>query len=347
MMVCLFWGIFFLIRRFRDPVEPRVVSMLVLFYTAATVLYFDHWLYFTGSRDNMPAAWTYIIANLSVYPIYYAYLRALTRAERSYEVPLLLCPAVLAGVLYPVCRYTGWLSDDQFFTCTRLCFALLVIWVWVRGFRLIRATQRHMDAIYSDDRSYLLQPTHTLLVFIAITAAISSLLNLIGRDTFSGSELVIIPAVIMSVLLYSLGYIASHTFLPQETVAREEETVHNQPTTAETDELLNIIAKAMREQQLFADPKLTIQDLAVAIGSNRTYVSNCINRRTGLTFSQYIARYRVEHAQTILRDPQYTNDHEAILAAMTDSGFVSDQTFFRVFKEISGTTPLQYRKSKG
>ena len=191
-----------------------------------------------------------------------------------------------------------------------------------------------------------MQPTHTLLVFIGITAAFSSLLNVLGRDTFSGSELVLIPAVVMSVLLYSLGYIASHTTLPQETVAREEEEDEkDQATTEETDELLYKIATVMREQQLFANPRLTIQDLATAVGSNRTYVSSCINRRTGLSFSQYISRYRVEYAQIILRDTRYENDHEAVADAVALSGFSSDQNFYRVFKDLTGQTPLQYRKS--
>ena len=90
---------------------------------------------------------------------------------------------------------------------------------------------------------------------------------------------------------------------------------------------------------------MTVQDLAAAINSNRTYVSNCINRRTGLSFSQYIARYRVEHAQTVLRDRTYSSDHEAVTAAIALSGFASDQTFYRAFKDLTGLTPLQYRKS--
>ncbi len=346
MMVCLFWGVFFCIRLFRRDNERLVALLLTLFYTAATILYFDHWLYFLGSRDNVPAAWSYIITNLSVYPLYYAYLRALTRAKRSYETAILFVPAALAGVFYPLCHYLGWMSDDRFMMITRGCFALLVIWVWIRGWQLIRATQRRFDTTYSDYRSQLLQPTHTLLVFIGITAAFSSLLNVLGRDTFSGSELVLIPAVVMSVLLYSLGYIASHTTLPQETVAREEEEDEkDQATTEETDELLYKIATVMREQQLFANPRLTIQDLATAVGSNRTYVSSCINRRTGLSFSQYISRYRVEYAQIILRDTRYENDHEAVADAVALSGFSSDQNFYRVFKDLTGQTPLQYRKS--
>ena len=104
------------------------------------------------------------------------------------------------------------------------------------------------------------------------------------------------------------------------------------------------ISTAMREQKLYADPRLTIQDLAAAVNSNRTYVSNCINCRTGFSFSQYIARYRVENAESILRDPQYRNDHDAIAAAIALCGFTSEQTFYRVFKELTGMTPLVFRK---
>jgi AraC-like DNA-binding protein len=200
-----------------------------------------------------------------------------------------------------------------------------------------------MDNTYTDDRSYLLQPTHTLLILIGITAVVSTLLNILGRELFDGSLWVYIPAVLMSVLLFSLGYVAAHTMLPQETVTLEETPAEDRATTEETDELFYKISTVLREDKLFADSLLTIQDLANAVGSNRTYVSNCINRRTGLSFSQYIARYRVEHAQTILVDAQYTDDHEAIAAAITLSGFTSNQTFYRLFKEITGITPLQFR----
>ena len=222
--------------------------------------------------------------------------------------------------------------------------------MWVRGFRLLRATQQRLDNTYADNRSYLYQPTHTLLVFIGITAVVSTLLNILGRDVFDGSLLVCIPAILMSILLFSLGYVAAHTSIPQETVAQEEEEEEEvkakRASTAETDELMYKIGTILREQQLYANPHLTIQDLATAVGSNRTYVSNCINRCTGYSFSQYVARYRVEHAQQVLRNPQYSSDKAAITDAITLSGFASDQTFYRIFKEVTGLTPLQYRKAE-
>jgi AraC-like DNA-binding protein len=268
------------------------------------------------------------------------YLRALTRADYTWDNYVLFVPAALMAVFFVLNRYV---EMGSLLLAARICFAVQVVWVWICGFRLLNATRSRMDNTYTDDRSYLLQPTHTLLILIGITAVASTMLNILGRDLFDGSWLVYIPAVLMSVLLFSLGYVAAHTMLPIETVLPEETPKEDKATTEETDELFFKISTVLREQRLFTDSNLTILDLANAVGSNRTYVSNCINRRTGLSFSQYIARYRVEHAQTILVDAQYTDDHEAIAAAITLSGFTSNQTFYRLFKEITGITPLQFR----
>jgi AraC-like DNA-binding protein len=169
------------------------------------------------------------------------------------------------------------------------------------------------------------------------------LLNALGRDLFDGTWLVYIPAILMSALLFFLGYVAAHTKVPVETVSPEETPETDTATTQETEELIHKISVVLIEEKLFANPDLTVQDLATTVGSNRTYVSNCINRRTGLSFSQYIARFRVEYAQTVLCDRHYTSDHEAITAAVALSGFSSDQSFYRVFKELTDLTPLQYR----
>ena len=128
------------------------------------------------------------------------------------------------------------------------------------------------------------------------------LLNLLGRDTFDGSVLVSIPAVLMSVLLYRLGYVAAHTFMPEETIAQveaEDEEKARRATMEETDELFYKIITVLREDKLYTNPDLTIQNLATAVGSNHTYVSACINRRTNFSFSQLVAQYRVESAKNM------------------------------------------------
>lgn len=339
MMVCLCWGIFFLIRLFTRSDELRVSVMLLLFYAAAAVLYADHWIYFSNIR-SAAAEYSYFIVNLCVYPLYYAYLRALTRAEKDAEVLLLLIPAALVAVLYPIAVMRDDITIETLRFFARICFAFQVVWVWIRGYRLLHQTQQRMDNTYSDDRSRLLRPAHIMLQLFAFTAAMSMMLNIIGREFFAEGLYVGIPAIVMSVLLYGLGFTAAHTTVPPETVTEEINTA----SMEEADQLMQRIEQTMREQALYTNSHLTIQDLAAAVGSNRTYVSNAINRNCALSFSQYVARYRVEYAQQILRDTKYGSDHESIADAIALSGFSSDQNFYRVFKDITGATPLQYRQ---
>ena len=342
MMVCLFWGIYFLIHTTRPDNEPRVTRLLVAFFAAATILYLDHWLYFSGIFVTA-GEWSYGVVNLCVYPLYYAYLRALTRARSNWEITILLLPALVSAVLFPINRWGGILSDNTLFLFTRACFSLQVVWVLVRGYMLLLQTIHRMDNTYSDDRSRLLQPTYISLILFGVTSAVSMVLNVFGRDYFAHEMLVLVPALVMAVLLYGLGFVAAHTVIPMDTVADENDS--EEATPEETKDLIHAIDAVMREKMLFTNPNLTIQDLAMAVNSNRTYVSNAINRTYHISFSQYVARQRVAYAQLILRDSRYPSDKAAVNDAITLSGFNSEQTFYRAFKEITRTTPLNYRKN--
>ena len=341
-MVCLFWAVFFVIRLFRHNEEKRVTGVLVAFFSAATILYFDHWLYYSGVVKTA-GEWSYGVVNLCVYPLYFAYLRALTRTHANRgELYLLFLPAVMAVFLFPIGRFGGLINDNTLFLIIRICFSIQVVWVLVRGYRLLLRTIRRMDNTYSDDRSRLLHPTRVLLVLFGITAVVSMILNFMGRDYFAQTAPVVLPAVIMTILLYGLGFVAAHTYVPQETVSEEPETAPHAPEE-EANTLIHKIDTAMQEKQLYKNSGLTIIDLASSVNSNRTYVSNCINRTYGISFSQYVARFRVEEAKRILADHAYAQDKEALIDAVALSGFMSDQTFYRVFKEQTGMTPLQFR----
>ncbi len=341
-VICLFWAVFFLIRLFRHNEERRVTGSLVCFFGVATVLYFDHWLYFSGVIC-LAGEWSYGIANLCVYPLYYAYLRALTRVQRSIEVPLLLLPALVAVVLFPIARFGGLISDRTLFYVIRICFSVQIVWVLFRGWQLLLNTIRRMDDTYSDYRSRLLRPTHISLVIFGMTSVVSMTLNFFGRDFFAHDASVELPASVMTILLYGLGFVAAHTVVPPEAVA--EEMHADDAPQVEENALIHRIDDVMREKALFRNPQLTIHDLAREVNSNRTYVSSAINRQYKVNFSTYVNRIRIEEAKRILADASYSHDKEAIADAIALSGFQTDQTFYRVFKEFTGTTPLLYRRS--
>lgn len=76
MFVCGFWAVLFLLQ-FDRKNTPKVV--FTVFLLVATVLYFCHCLYFNICVPVLPLSDTlYIMATLSVYPLFYVYIRTLT-----------------------------------------------------------------------------------------------------------------------------------------------------------------------------------------------------------------------------------------------------------------------------
>lgn len=103
------------------------------------------------------------------------------------------------------------------------------------------------------------------------------------------------------------------------------------------------LQKIMEEQKLYLNPKLTVNDVANAIGTNRTYLSSYFNNELNTTFYDYINTLRIEESsKPLLAVFPYTMNIDEIAEA---SGFNSISTFRRAFLKKTGMTPLQYRKS--
>ena len=108
------------------------------------------------------------------------------------------------------------------------------------------------------------------------------------------------------------------------------------------NELMERICRYMDEQQPYLSSELKVQDVADALGSNRTYVSNCIKNTRGCSFTQFVNTYRVEYAQQLLR----RHPGKKISEIWTASGFSSESSFFRAFKTVTGKTPKDWTAEK-
>lgn len=89
----------------------------------------------------------------------------------------------------------------------------------------------------------------------------------------------------------------------------------------------------------FTNPDLTIVDVAMAVGSNRTYVSRWFKEQ-GKTFSTYITDIRIGYAQSLLVYSNYS-----ITEVVSMSGFSSVRTFRTQFVARFKVTPSDYRST--
>ena len=83
---------------------------------------------------------------------------------------------------------------------------------------------------------------------------------------------------------------------------------------------------------------LSLSTVAKAAGASVFHFCKTFHRSTGLNFTDYVARARVEDARTGLRNP-----NRRISEIAYDVGFQSLTQFNRTFKRIFGESPSEYR----
>ena len=86
-----------------------------------------------------------------------------------------------------------------------------------------------------------------------------------------------------------------------------------------------------------ADP-IDLDNVAKAMHVSTFYFCKMFKKATGLTFTEYLGRVRVEKAKTLLLNP-----HLRISEIAYDVGFQSLTHFNRVFREIAGQAPTAFR----
>ena len=85
----------------------------------------------------------------------------------------------------------------------------------------------------------------------------------------------------------------------------------------------------------------TLAALAAHTGYHYVYLSRCFKEYTGLSFVEYVGKYRINAAKRILSETSLS-----VLGVALECGFNSLRSFNRTFKAELGMTPTEYRLIK-
>lgn len=111
----------------------------------------------------------------------------------------------------------------------------------------------------------------------------------------------------------------------------------------DVDELIQRLKQIMEMEKPYLDPALKISKLSARLGIPSKVLSQAINQKESLNYSQFISKYRVEEVKRLMQEPNYA--HLTIAAMAYDSGFSSISTFNAAFKRHAGQTAKDYRKA--
>lgn len=325
--VTLFWSV--VLSLFPEKkTAPRV--FLGKFMIAAFVVYFSHLLFFSSLSDIYcrfdPF---YQLASLSVYPLFYIYIRLLTTDTRfSFRkhyhfliLPIVLFLLYLIGTFFaPGDEYKDYVfnrsivSDNIWikylkvvFFLIRIVFILQVIVTIFLNYRLIKKYGKNAQQYYSDIQDITLAPVTILNLFMIITAVSSVVLAVIGRDYFK-NELVgiAIASAVFTSMLFAIGLIGykqmslnpvSETLSP-----KTDSVIEKELNIKPREDIVRKIKDVFERDQYYLNSQITIQDVANKIGTNRTYISSAINYYFQTNFCTFVNQYRIEKLIHVLQN---------------------------------------------
>ncbi|MGN8646543.1 AraC family transcriptional regulator [Gracilibacillus sp. HCP3S3_G5_1] len=90
------------------------------------------------------------------------------------------------------------------------------------------------------------------------------------------------------------------------------------------------------------DQDLTLERIAERLHYNASYLSNLFRQETNISFSEYLAQYRIEMAKNWLE-----NTKMPVKEIASKLRYNNSQNFIRSFRKIVGMTPGNYRKKMG
>lgn len=159
-----------------------------------------------------------------------------------------------------------------------------------------------------------------------------------------------VVGVVLTAYVFFIGFCGLHqnaiVNYPVQDVEGKDNALSNYKNSGmsdeRTEELFILLKHYMDNEKPFLADDLSLAALAVQLQITPNQLSQVINQKADCNFFNFINAYRVQVVKDKFSDQSLA--HYSILGIAYDSGFRSKSSFNKIFKEITGQTPLQYRK---
>ncbi|WP_050020776.1 MULTISPECIES: helix-turn-helix domain-containing protein [Chryseobacterium] len=159
-----------------------------------------------------------------------------------------------------------------------------------------------------------------------------------------------IVAVVQSGYLFCIVFFSlrqsivfhQQTTLTEEIILKQEEKsdVMNKNSS---DGISQKLLEFMETAKPYLDEELSLQKLSSLMNISTHQLSQTINQGLNTNFYKFVNAYRIEEVKEKLKDPEF--EKYSILGIAFESGFNSKSTFNKIFKEETGMTPSEFKKS--
>ena len=302
---------------------------------------------------------------LFIYPSFYQYVLFLT-GYKKVKISIFL-PGILFGLgsaimfwgflsahdrIYFLSSYRTHKTFDSLALQINMLFRfanifmvfIQIVWFYIATLSILKKNKRIIINIYSNAGSVSFHWMQVINISFLVSAIACVSLYVINPARYFGSIHVLeYPFYVLAFIISLLGAIGvSQNEVPEELVViintTEIRTIQEDENNTAVELMLKI-ENYFETEKPFLNPELNISQISIAIGTNRSYVSKCINSIKGQNFSQFVNTHRIAYAKSLLKDENVVSISEIAF----QSGFGSLDAFNRTFKNNEKLTPKEYR----
>ncbi len=368
LLICVFWSTELLLSG-EQGIAPK--RKLAFFMLCGAFAFLGGALYFGGyvrTYSNMYGIISFFA--LAQYPALYLYLESLRgnkvtikKILNHYSVPVIvgLLAVLSQNIIYTTSQSIVFFvsygainldtSIDRIVFWTELLMRNTFLMLGIYYFILIRKNiKKHLINIknyYSDIENIRLNWVKVInVLFLFMVTLGMSMFNLKNMFfPYNNPDLLYPPFIVLTGLFWMIGFMGNrqkpvllNEFESQEKDIDELESIKE----SFLEKYFKRLEKLLNEKKVYLNPTLTLQELALELGTNRSYVSKVINQKYNSNFNKLINLYRIKEAEKYLNSEEHAGLSLKEIAHL--SGFNSNNSFIRNFKSIKNISPSTFRE---
>lgn len=230
----------------------------------------------------------------------------------------------------------------------QVMMVISLIIYWILGINLLIQHRKNIPDNFSYQSERLTLNWTWIIVFLNILIFIVSFLTPFIRVDYEWArteDIFYFNFVLFSFLLLIFGLMQPVIYTSDVHFVEEGKgTKKYQRSGLETKdkkEIAALIVGYFNTQKSWLNPEFDLQKMAADLNLSRQNISQVINEELNKNFYRLVNEYRVNEVKQKMSDPGFS--HLSLLGIGLESGFNSKASFNRVFKEIAGQTPSQYK----
>ena len=318
----------------RDVTPPVRLRRWTAAYFAAGALchlWYMPIFFLTSSEDIMMTDLVGgLLDSMTVFPLaIIVMLNMLQDRQRSlWPIAVMIVPFVVGGV-FSVATLSYALIPMLYVYLLLLSVCIVIYMV-----RATRQYGRWLRDNYADLEHKEVWQSFVVLAFILLLIVLYAF---VSEDPFSQYAMQVTGIVLIGYLLWRVETLSDLSVPPLPSPEGEVTPLPSPEGEADQDRIGLLLQQHCIDTQLYLQHDLTLAQLAKAIGTNRSYLSQYFSGQ-GITYNAYINNLRIDHFVSLYREAVAARRSFTIQELANSSGFRSYSTFILAFKQRMGHT---------